>query len=582
MSQATGLVVKSLTARQSSPVKKSNILECRVCEDTFQLHGDKIPRLLFCGHTLCHACLLRLPRDDGLISCPFDRQQTLLGTNGVWELNKNFALMEMIERVQLQETSDSLCSALLLEKERSLAVMCDEVEDHVAVVYCTVCGTHLCQDCSVLTHNTRTLNKHKRIPLSEKPREKPICSYHTSHVMEFTCLEPDCRLQPLMCYICKDYGRHKGHKHNLLELEAEQTRGRMATAVQKMKKFMEEMGDTTRKMEQVLCEIRGEETEQDRSAGTAEVARRRVRGYFQQLRDQLCAQEVAALTVVDTHVRDRMCSIRQQEEDMASVLSQVAEVCIQCDRVVRQDDARVLLAAPEIDLLLSGVDQQQQQFTGITDQLAPTLDSAIPITFTKDNRVHIGPKIEMRVVILGLDAGKRLNYFSVFSFNILIAAGKTAILCKLKQNEFVPSIPTIGFNVETLEFKNVKITLWDVGGQSKLRPLWKHYYLNTQAVIFVLNASNRQRLGESRTELVKLLSEKELKDASLLLLANKQDVPGCASIEEITDQFCLYKMCCGRSWHIQACDAKTGQGLQDGLEWLSRQLVAAGIQDLMD
>ena len=59
MSQATGLVVKSMTARQSSPVKKSNILECRVCEDTFQLHGDKIPRLLFCGHTLCHACLLR-------------------------------------------------------------------------------------------------------------------------------------------------------------------------------------------------------------------------------------------------------------------------------------------------------------------------------------------------------------------------------------------------------------------------------------------------------------------------------------------------------------------------------------------
>ena len=146
-------------------------------------------------------------------------------------------------------------------------------------VYCTVCGTHLCEDCSLLTHNTRTLNKHKRIPLSEKPREKPICSYHTSHVMEFTCLEPDCRLQPLMCYICKDYGRHKGHKHNLLELEAEQSRGRMATAVQKMKKFIEEMGVT-------------------------ETAWKRVGLYFQQLRDQQCVQEVA------------------------TVLLQVAEVCI--------------------------------------------------------------------------------------------------------------------------------------------------------------------------------------------------------------------------------------------------------------
>merc|ERR1719445_346148 len=473
----------------------------------------------------------------------------------------------MIERVQIQESASLVSGHQWLERERELAVVCDEDEEHVAVVYCTVCGSHLCEQCSQLTHNTRTLAKHKRIPLSEKPREKPQCPYHTSHVMEFTCLEPDCNATPLMCYICKDYGRHKGHKHNLLELEAEQVRGRMATAVQKMKKFMEEMGDTTRKMEQVLYEIRGDETEaeQSRSPGTAEVARRRVRGYFQQLRDQLCAQEVAALTVVDTHVRDRMCSIRQQEEDMASVLSQVAEVCIQCDRVVRQDDGRVLLAAPEIDLLLADVDQQQQQFAGLSDQLVPTLDSAIPITFTKDNRVHIGPKIEMRVVTLGLDD-----------------AGKTAILCKLKQNEFVPTIPTIGFNVETLEFKNVKITLWDVGGQNKLRPLWKHYYLNTQAVIFVLDASNRERLGESRTELVKLLSEKELKDASLLILANKQDQEGCAGIEEITDQFCLYKMCCGRSWHIQACDAKTGQGLQEGLEWLSRQLVAAGLQDLMD
>ena len=77
-------------------------------------------------------------------------------------------------------------------------------------------------------------------------------------------------------------------------------------------------------------------------------------------------QEVAALTMVDTHVRERMC--------------------IQCDCVVRQDDARVLLTALEIDLLLTGVDQQQQ-FAGIMDQLASTLYSAIPITFTKNNRV---------------------------------------------------------------------------------------------------------------------------------------------------------------------------------------------------
>ena len=140
----------------------------------------------------------------------------------------------------------------------------------------------------------------------------------------------------------------------------------------------------------------------------------------------------------------------------------MAEVCIQCDRVARQDDARVLLASREINNLLESVENQQQQFSVLCPEQL-NLDPGIPITFTKDNRVHIGPKIEMRVVTLGLDG-----------------SGKTAILCKLKQGEFVPTIPTIGFNVESLEFRNVKITLWDVGGQHKLRPLWKHYYLNTQ------------------------------------------------------------------------------------------------------
>ena len=85
------------------------------------------------------------------------------------------------------------------------------------------------------------------------------------------------------------------------------------------------------------------------------------------------------------------------------------------------------------------------------------------IPIKKDNRVHIGPKIEMRVITLGLDG-----------------AGKTSILFKLKQNEFVQTIPTIGFNVEELEYKNIKFTVWDVGGLHKIRSLWKHYYYNTQ------------------------------------------------------------------------------------------------------
>jgi hypothetical protein len=98
-----------------------------------------------------------------------------------------------------------------------LSVLCDENEHHTAVLYCTVCTSHLCEECSELTHATRTLARHRRVPLSDKPREKPKCPSHPSHVAEFTCLEDDCQTLhsgpgPIMCFICKDYGRHKNHK----------------------------------------------------------------------------------------------------------------------------------------------------------------------------------------------------------------------------------------------------------------------------------------------------------------------------------------------------------------------------------
>lgn len=93
-----------------------------------------------------------------------------------------------------------------------LAILCDENELHTAVLYCTVCDTHLCIECSEITHSTRTLVRHKRVPISEKPKENPKCVYHPMHLVEFACLEEECKSSPLMCYICKDYGRHTKHK----------------------------------------------------------------------------------------------------------------------------------------------------------------------------------------------------------------------------------------------------------------------------------------------------------------------------------------------------------------------------------
>jgi len=93
-------------------------------------------------------------------------------------------------------------------------------------------------------------------------------------------------------------------------------------------------------------------------------------------------------------------------------------------------------------------------------------------------------KTEMRILMVGLDA-----------------AGKTTILYKLKLGEVVTTIPTIGFNVETVEYKNLSFTVWDVGGQDKIRPLWRHYYQGTNGLIYVVDSNDRDRSEDARLEL---------------------------------------------------------------------------------
>ncbi|KAK2157600.1 hypothetical protein LSH36_188g05013 [Paralvinella palmiformis] len=153
----------------------------------------------------------------------------------------------------------------------------------------------------------------------------------------------------------------------------------------------------------------------------------------------------------------------------------------------------------------------------------------------------------------------------------LDAAGKTTILYKLKLGEIVTTIPTIGFNVETVEYKNISFTVWDVGGQDKIRPLWRHYFQNTQGLIFVVDSNDRERVAEAQDELSKMLSEDELRDAVLLVFANKQDLPNAMTAAEITDKLGLSQLR-GRRWYIQGTCATQGQGLYEGLDWLSAEL----------
>jgi len=153
----------------------------------------------------------------------------------------------------------------------------------------------------------------------------------------------------------------------------------------------------------------------------------------------------------------------------------------------------------------------------------------------------------------------------------LDAAGKTTILYKLKLGEIVTTIPTIGFNVETVEYKNISFTVWDVGGQDKIRPLWRHYFQNTQGLIFVVDSNDRDRISEARDELHRMLNEDELRDAVLLVFANKQDLPNAMTAAEITDKLGLHSLR-QRHWFIQSTCATSGEGLYEGLDWLSTNI----------
>ena len=134
--------------------------------------------------------------------------------------------------------------------------------------------------------------------------------------------------------------------------------------------------------------------------------------------------------------------------------------------------------------------------------------------------------------------------------------------------------------METVEYKNIKFTMWDVGGQDKIRPLWRHYYKGTDAVIFVVDSNDQERIDDSSgqnasmpasEELHSMLQDDELRNAVLLVLANKQDLPRAMSVDEVTQRLSLNSLR-NRSWYIQGSCGTSGEGVFQGLDWLSETL----------
>lgn len=181
---------------------------------------------------------------------------------------------------------------------------------------------------------------------------------------------------------------------------------------------------------------------------------------------------------------------------------------------------------------------------------------------------HLFGNKEARMSILGLDG-----------------AGKSTLLYQLHLGEVVSTMPTIGFNVETVVYNKTNFTMWDLGGQAKIRSLWKFYLENLDGLIFVVDSVDTERLGDpdskdgeedesltARGELKRLVRDDHLRGVPILVYANKQDQKQALSVEKVAQRLSLSTLFKNRHWKIQGCSGLTGAGLHEGLHWLSEEV----------
>ncbi|XP_039624567.1 ADP-ribosylation factor-like protein 2 [Polypterus senegalus] len=157
---------------------------------------------------------------------------------------------------------------------------------------------------------------------------------------------------------------------------------------------------------------------------------------------------------------------------------------------------------------------------------------------------------EVRLLMLGLDN-----------------AGKTTILKKFNGEDISTISPTLGFNIKTLEHRGFKLNIWDVGGQKSLRSYWRNYFESTDGLIWVVDSADRHRLEDCKKELSGLLLEERLAGATLIVFANKQDLPGALSKDTIKQALDLDNIKT-HHWCIMDCSAVTGENLLAGIDWL--------------
>lgn len=161
---------------------------------------------------------------------------------------------------------------------------------------------------------------------------------------------------------------------------------------------------------------------------------------------------------------------------------------------------------------------------------------------------------EARLLVLGLDN-----------------SGKTTILKRLSDEEISQIMPTQGFNVKSIVQNDLTLNMWDIGGQKSIRPYWRNYFDNVSALIYVIDSADEVRMEETGVELDQLLCDDKMEDVPVLIFANKQDLLNAKTPEAISQGLNL-DCINDRSWHIQPCSAKGGDGLEEGMEWIMSNL----------
>lgn len=214
--------------------------------------------------------------------------------------------------------------------------------------------------------------------------------------------------------------------------------------------------------------------------------------------------------------------------------------------------------------------------------------------YTQIHKTHRQVGVPLILLLSAIDDSNMGQIFSslwgIFSpnrpYKLLILglnnAGKTSILYHLQLGHTITTQPTLGGNTEQLTITNattghaISFTCWDLGGQEQLRSAWSLYYEQTDAVMFVLDAADPARFPAAKKVLHTLLTdEPALKDAVLLVMANKQDLESAASPAELIEVLELGKFK-GRTWTLMGCSAATGAALREGMGWIAEKLNSAG------